>query len=39
MTLNLTQTMDAREWAKEFNQQYPQMGEELMHNWFANAIM
>lgn len=31
--------MDARRWAKEFVRLNPGIDEDLMHTWFANAIM
>ena len=39
MEIELLQTMDATKWAKSFVEMYPQMDEEVMHSWFANAIM
>lgn len=38
---DILQTMDAREWAKEFMQINPNSGmdEDMMIAWFANAIM
>jgi len=30
---------DAKAWAAEFKKRFPDADEELMHTWFANAMM
>ena len=32
-------SFDAREWAKEFCSYYPEVPEEMVIGWFANALM
>ena len=32
-------SFDARDWAKSFCQRFPQVDEEVMIGWFANALM
>ena len=32
-------SFDARDWAQAFCKQYPQMAEDVMLTWFANALM
>lgn len=36
---DLNGEFDARIWASEFKKQYPEMDEEILFAWFANAIM
>jgi hypothetical protein len=37
--IDLHQTTDASEWAREFKRLFPDSDESLMLTWFANAIM